>query len=267
MTVYFCLSGLEEKRQTPSLSGEAEGFRMATGRRTQSKRVKRWRGKVLRAIASLLLIFCASQASAQNCPDFFRFVDFGLEGRDGAISRGGPIFRAESLSGQPLLLRDRTECLGVREVSVDGRGNPIPVVTSIQYSPEKTNIDLTELRVAVVDDTETAAEKNARIHRAGLKQSDTEITRGANFFCASFKESLEMSCQLESPYPGNIALVVYCDALQCTMPVLAIDEQILVSAVWASGGSFLSDPATAGPDIFDKIQRIHDFLGPLSSAL
>lgn len=75
----------KRKATDPSLSGEAEGFRMATGWRTQSKRIEKWRGKMLRAIASFLLILCASQASPKNCPDFFRFVDFGLGGRDGAI--------------------------------------------------------------------------------------------------------------------------------------------------------------------------------------
>ena len=57
---------------------------------------------MLRVIASVLFILFASQANAQSCPDYYRFVDFGLKGNDGVIYRGGPTFRAENLSGELL---------------------------------------------------------------------------------------------------------------------------------------------------------------------
>ena len=219
-------------------------------------------------IATLVVIFlAASQSSAENCPAFFRFVDFGLQGTDGTIYRGGPTLRAEGLNGQPLLLRERTTCLNVREIAKDGHGNPIPVVTSISYDPDTTEIDLNELRVVSVDDTNDAATQNAHLHRARVSAADTELTRGPNFLCARPNGSQTLSCQLESPYPGNIALVIYCDTLECRMPVLAISDKLHVSAVWPTDAAFLDTPNTAGTELSDKVQKIRDFLVPLSASL
>ena len=50
------------------------------------------------------------------------------------------------------------------------------------------------------------------------------------------------------------------------MPVLAIDENLAVRAVWASGEGFLNDPQAVGADMSERIQQIHDFLVPLSAA-
>ena len=47
-----------------------------------------------RIIVALLLAVAAQQASAADCPPFYRFVDFGVEGPDGVLRRGGTIFRA-----------------------------------------------------------------------------------------------------------------------------------------------------------------------------
>lgn len=222
---------------------------------------------MLRAIAPVLFILCAGPASAQSCPDFFRFVDFGLEGRDGAIHRGGTIFRAEGFDGQDLLLTEGTVCLSVPEVSKDGPGNPIPVVKSIQYDPKKTEIALLELRVFAVDDPVALAEQTVVAHRAVLGMPDTKVTRGPNFLCADLQETETLSCQFLSPYPGNAPLIVSCDALLCTMPALAINKQLLTSAVWANDGAGAVDAEISGPDILDKIQKVHDFLSPLSSGL
>lgn len=222
---------------------------------------------MLRAFVSVLLICFASQARAQTCPAFFRFVDFGLEGRDGVIYRGGPVFRAEGFDGEPLLLRDRTTCRDVQDLGKDGRGYSIPVVTSITYSPEKTNTDLAELRVVHVADTHAVAEENASAHRDMLDQPGTQITRGASFLCARAQAPQGLSCQFASPYPGNIALVVYCDASTCRMPVLAINAQVLADATWEMNASILDDPSRAGEVIRTTIQQIHNFLAPISSGL
>jgi len=219
-------------------------------------------------IATLVLILLfASQSSAEICPAFFRFVDFGLQGTDGTIYRGGPTLRAEGLNGQPLLLRERTTCLNVREIAKDGHGNPIPVVTSINYDPETTDIGLNELRVVSVDDTGHVAEQNAHLHRIRVSAADTELTRGPNFLCARPAGSQTLSCQLESPYPGNIALVIYCDAVACRMPIMAISDKLHVSAVWPTDAAFLENPNAAGADMSDKVRKIRDFLVPLSASL
>jgi hypothetical protein len=220
---------------------------------------------MLRVIASFAFIMCASHVSAQNCPDFFRFVDFGLEGRDGQMYRGGTILRAESFGGQPLLIAARTECLVVHETSKDGPGNPIPVVTAINYDPEKLEVDLTELRVFSATDTVAVADDTASAHLAKLDQTGTIITIERDFLCASQKETDVLSCQFVSPYPGGAVLVVHCEASECTMPVLAMNEQLVISATWAHSGG--SQVEATGKDILQKIQQIHDFLDPLTSGL
>ncbi|MEP5731668.1 MAG: hypothetical protein ABJL67_20090 [Sulfitobacter sp.] len=214
--------------------------------------------------ASILLMLFAGVVNAQNCPDFFRFVDFGLEGHDGVIYRGGPIFRAESLNGSPLLLRDRTKCRAIRDIASDGHGNPIPVVTSINYDPVKTGIDLSELQLSLVEDAAGSAEQNALAHRAVLDRSETERVQGPNFICARHQKDDTISCQLVSPYPGNIALVIYCTAWVCEMPVLAVYEQIQIGAKWPSNITLVNDLNTAGMAISDKVQKIYTFLDPLS---
>ncbi|MBT8412432.1 MAG: hypothetical protein KJP02_11645 [Octadecabacter sp.] len=221
----------------------------------------------MRAITSLLLIVFASQSNAQGCPDFYRFVDFGLEGRDGSIYRGGPVFRAEDFDGEPLLIWGRTQCLNVLETSRDGPGNPIPVVTSIDYNPDKIGVDFSALRVAAVKEAHAAAQTNTRDHLASLKAANTTQTRGSNYLCVSVTASPRVSCQLNSPFPNNAPLIVYCDDVTCTMPVLVVAENLVASAVWKSDPAYASAKERAGPDISDKVQKIFDFLVPLSAAL
>ena len=222
---------------------------------------------MIRITAAIIFILFVNQANAQTCPDFYRFVDFGLKGNDGVIYRGGPTFRAESFSGELILLEKQTKCLKVPEVSKDGHGNPIPVVTSINYDPAKTGIDLNQLRLSIVDDTENAANENASIHQARLaKPNSIASTQGSNFLCASTKDTNQLSCQLVSPYAGNVSLVVYCDALECRMPVLAINKEIQISAVWESSEGFINTPENTGLVISNKVQKIKDFLTPLSAS-
>lgn len=218
---------------------------------------------MLKVVASLFVIFMAAPASAQSCPDFFRFVDFGLKDRDGTVHRGGPHLRAESLEGRPLLLRELSECLPVRDMSVDGHGNPIPVVAAVTYDPAKTGIDLTALHVKSVQDTVAAAQDNAADHLTRLGRLGAQRVQQQEFLCVTFADAPETSCQLTSPYPGNVPLVVYCDRLACDAPVLAVNDQVIVQATWDRTGQ---DPETLGHDILTRIRQIREFLDPLSSA-
>ncbi len=218
-------------------------------------------------VVSFLFILLTGQAYAETCPDFYRFVDFGLEGNDGVIYRGGTTLRAESFEGEPLLITAQTRCISVPEEAKDGHGNPIPVVKSINYLPEIAGLGLNEFRVSAVDDTELSANENASRHLSILEQPDTTSTRGSSFLCASSRTQGTFSCQLVSPYPGNIPLVIYCHETQCEMPVLAVNQQLQVSTSWTVPIEFSDDPASAGTMIQKKVQQIHDFLKPLSSAL
>jgi hypothetical protein len=214
---------------------------------------------------SLLLMFFNAQANAQNCPEFFRFVDFGLEAPDGTIHRGGPTYRAEGFDGQALLIRDLTVCREVRNLAIDGRGNPIPVVTSINYSPEKTGIDLKELRLTIVEDVAAETERTASGHRARLERSNVVATRGPDRLCASLEGSDAFSCQLVSPFGGNLALVVYCTPLECRMPALVVKANIVAQASWVPSEAAIKSPELWAMEIADRVQEIHDFLAPLSS--
>lgn len=222
---------------------------------------------MIRAVATIAFIFIASHANAKNCPDFFRFVDFGIKSNDGDIHPRGVVFRAEGFDGQSLILEDRTQCLTVREISKDGHGNPIPIVKSVEYNPERTGIDLIKLSISVSADLKADAEKNARAHRARLEQNGFIQTRGPNFLCLSENSINSLSCQLTSPYPGNYALVVYCNERECTIPVLAAGKEISVSVAWASSETFVNNPEAAGTDIYNKVLKIQDFLNPLTSTL
>lgn len=214
---------------------------------------------------ALLLMFFNAQASAQDCPDFFRFVDFGLKAADGTVHRGGPTYRAEGFDGKALLIRELTICRQVRELAVDGRGNPIPVVTSIDYDPEKTDIDLMELRLEAVDDIASETERNASGHRARLEQPNIVTTQGSNYLCASFEGSDSFSCQLVSPFGGNLALVVHCTRSACRMPVLAVKDNIAAAASWRPSEAAMKRPGAWASEIADRVQQVHGFLAPLSS--
>lgn len=214
---------------------------------------------------SLLLIFMNSQARAGDCPDFYRFVDFGLEAADGTIHRGGPTYRAEGFDGQALLIRDLTLCRQVRDLSVDGRGNPVPVVTSVNYNPERTGIELEELRLEAVSDVVAETERAATEHRSRLEESDAVFTNGSSYLCASSQGLDRFSCQLVSPFGGNLTLVAYCTRSDCTVPALAVKANIVAQASWVPSEAAIKSPELWAMEIADRVQEIHDFLAPLSS--
>lgn len=212
----------------------------------------------------ILLILFGAGARAESCPDFFRFVDFGLDTPDGT-TRGGPTYRAESFEGQGLLIRDRTTCRTVPNLASDGHGNPIPVVTSVEYDPDKTGIDLSELRLTSVDDVVSETEQSAAAHRARLEHQNVTIERGSEYLCASLQDRKSISCQFISPVGGNLALVVHCDPSACTLPMLALNEKVVAVAKWRPSQASVVDHQTAISEMAGKVQKIHDFLDPLSS--
>ena len=221
---------------------------------------------MFRTFTSILFILFAGPAIAQACPDFYRFVDFGLIGQDGEIYRGGLVFRAEGFEGQHLLALSQTKCLDVQYISEDGHGNPIPVVTSVNFVPEVTKADLTDLQISVVDDAEAAAERNSVAHRAAAEKFDQRIVRGADFLCVPAEDTSGLSCQVRPPLSGNAPLIVYCEATKCDMPVLALDKRVVVSSSWSIEQSGLEDTEAAGVDISEKVKQIFGFLEPLTSA-
>ncbi|MFK7744965.1 MAG: hypothetical protein AB8B47_07920 [Roseobacter sp.] len=217
----------------------------------------------MRLIAvTFLWMVCAGAAYGQSCPQFYRFVDFGLQGRNGDIHRGGPLFRAESFEGRSLLLTEQTRCLVVRDIAKDGHGNPIPVVSEVQYDPEKADLALTKLRVFT---TPSAADTAARIEQTHLTVLDSvqaTVLRGATYVCVQQASSDRISCQVVNPYQQDIALVVFCAQNTCEMPLMAFDAQIAVTAEWSIpevGFDHL------GEVVVKRLQQIENFLTPLSS--
>ena len=143
-----------------------------------------------RIILTLALVTMAAGASAQSCPDFYRFVDFGLRAADRQFLRGGPLYRAESLAGTPLLDESKTQCRAVSDIAFDGHANPIPVVARIQYAIEKIPFELDELQVSFAEDTSAAASRNAARHRVRLATNGSKQIKNQNIKAA----------QLERPF-------------------------------------------------------------------
>jgi hypothetical protein len=222
---------------------------------------------MLRTIIVSLVLLPAGLANAQSCPEFFRFVDFGLQELSGQFSRGGPLFRAENFAGSPVLVREETQCREVRDLAKDGFGNPIPVVTRIKYAVAQTGIDLTDLHVSFSEDISLASAENAKAHRDRLETAAVDPIRGQSSLCVLHEGPSTISCQVVSPYSGNVDLVIYCNLEHCKMPVLAIDETLSASATWQTGPTFWTEPRRIGKDIYEKIQSIEAFLDPLSSGL
>lgn len=215
-------------------------------------------------VGLILLGVWAGAAGASTCPEFFRFVDFGQTGRDGVVYRGGSFFRAEGLDGTPLLSRERTQCLPVTDLGKDGRGNPIPVVQSIHYNPEVLPAGIEAMSVSSFTNAIAAAEESAERHRTRLNQPGIKTLRGDNYLCLTDDTKALLSCQVASPYAENAALVAYCEGGHCRMPLMLVDKQIAVSAVWSRRGSDDSSDAGAA-DVVDRIGGIHTFLSPLIS--
>jgi hypothetical protein len=208
-------------------------------------------------IASLLTLLFTTQAHAGGCPDFFRFVDFGLQDQSGDIHRGGLLFRAFNSEGEHLLRSQGTDCRAVDFLAKDGRALEIPVVSRINVDPALAALDINTLHLTAVSSSFELAEANAASHRAGLTTTGAEITKGANFLCVGTKSSPDLSCQVASPYANDAALVVYCDAMQCEMPVLARDAEVSVSATWDRSSM---DALQTGVNATNRIQQIYDFL-------
>jgi hypothetical protein len=222
---------------------------------------------MLRLFCILVFGILAGPLRAQDCPDFFRFVDFGQLDRNSETHRGGTVFRAEGFEGEALLRAGETVCLSVSELAKDGRGNPVPVVSLIGYDTVKTNIDLQSLYISRVSDPADAAVENARAHLALLDQSGTIVQQGSNFLCANQLDTSTASCQIASPFGDNLPLVVYCDAAACNMAVMALNDHLIARAVWTTTDTDFADLELVAAGILSRVQTIHAFLSPLSSGL
>lgn len=213
----------------------------------------------MRSLTSLvLLLLSLSPAAAQDCPPYYRFVDFGLKDRGGVLHRGGHLFRVEGFDGTPMLIRDRTICRTVQQLAIDGHAHPIPVISQFEYDPVRSVPALGSLRLSATKDARDLAEENAERHRTRLRQPDMPTVRSQTFLCAGHTE--ELSCQLQSPYPGNLPLVVYCDATTCKMPALAFNPEIVISASWNRDPATLTDAMATGAQAQQTTRDIRDFL-------
>jgi hypothetical protein len=60
-------------------------------------------------------------------------------------------------------------------------------------------------------------------------------------------------------------LVVYCDAIECKMPVLGVKENVVAVSTWHPSKTSPGDHEALASEILEKVQKVHDFLAPLSS--
>jgi len=192
-------------------------------------------------------------APAEECPDFYRFVEFGLEDRDGMLRPGGTVLRGIDGAGAPILLTSATVCRAAEGLRIDGRGNRIPIVAEVAYDPALLTLEVDALLLSVAEDMLALTENAAAAHRAALA-SATPVT-GAAFLCVD--GDVAQSCQVASPYGPDYALVVYCDAQTCEMPALGYDGRISVSARWGREAEALED---LGPEILSRVEEFRMFL-------
>lgn len=221
---------------------------------------------MLRSLLLNAFLFVAGSAAAQACPEFYRFVDFGLQGQDGIMYRGGTLLRAENTNREALLLRERTTCLDVAILAKDGFGNPVPVVSSINYDPAKIGLPLGELRVTGGLNVQAIAQELAEDHRTHVARAGSDRFQGAQFLCVPMAAS-GVSCQIVSPFGGSIPLIATCDGGQCVLPAYGISTQLMVRASWSVAPSVIDDPNDVGQEVSKMVQQIHDFLAPLSASL
>ena len=208
-------------------------------------------------LVAVLLVGLAGPVWAQGCPPSYRFVDFGVEGRDGILRRGGVIFRAFDAAGQRLLLGARSLCRDVAEVAVDGRGLPIPVVARVEVDTQVAGLALELLRLSAERDPVAAVEAHAARHRDALDQGAGEVTRGADFLCLEAVAGRDLSCQLLPVDGAGAAPVIYCDPLRCDMPGMVYGGALQVGAVWARGAG---PPDAVARDGLARMRRIQAFL-------
>lgn len=220
-----------------------------------------------RLFVSIFLGLCASQSFAQSCPDFYRFVDFGLVDREGVMVRGGVILRAEDFDGSYLILAARSECTDVYDLAKDGRGNPVPVVSEVSFDPEQIGLFLTRLRVATAPDTAILAEQNRAAHASRLTQTNATVVQGPDYVCVQIKDETDTSCQFAAGFQADFPLVVYCDAALCSMPVMAITDRIFVQAEWPSVTAQITDLDGVAAQNLAQLTRIQNLLEPLFSGL
>lgn len=209
---------------------------------------------MLTFVATLLLALMTTNVVAQSCPDYYRFVEFGLEDREGIIRRGGPVFRAVSLANRDQLLPQRTMCRDIALLATDGHGHAIPVVTSAAYDPSKIGIGVTSLALSYVDDS-ASAEDIAAPHLQAVAKAGP-AARGDAFLCATGTAEGSLSCQVVSPYTGLPPPVIYCTASDCEMPFMQIDARVSASATWPRDGDAPDETAL---EILEMVQRLHDF--------
>ncbi|RED12825.1 hypothetical protein [Pontivivens insulae] len=211
----------------------------------------------------LIAVFLAPlRAQAEPCPDFYRFVDFGLPDAEGALHRGGPVVRAEGFAGETLLEAAATECVTVSPLSRDGHGNPMPVVSRIGFRVARLDSVFDSLSVFVAQDSLRFAQEAAMPHRAAVAGHDAAIFRGADILCVDQTNGL--SCQIASPFDAAGPVVAYCEASACHLPAMALNDRILVEARWPAtdeGVEALAEMIRA------QDQAIDAFLTPISSGL
>lgn len=212
----------------------------------------------MKAALAALLMALAGPAAA-DCPAFDRFVDFGIIDDEGRLYRGGPVVRAEDFDGTPLLATDATVCADVPDLLMDGRGNPIPVVTKIAYDRRKTVPALGWIEVAASADVLSVAEGFAVQHSDRLALPEATQIRGEDHLCAQTPDT-HLSCQVISPYDTAVPLEVFCEDEHCIANAIAMTERLMITASWPSAG-------VTPESITARISEIAAFLAPISSGL
>jgi hypothetical protein len=214
------------------------------------------------SICCLILATCFSsgQAQAQNCPEYFRFVDFGVSRADGSIHPGGPTFKVKR-DGKPLFESGSVACRDIVPVFTDGHNQPIPLVTTFSYAPSLVASNMTSLSLTRTPNTSaTDALVVVQRHRTIRNEADAAIINGADFLCASGAPSSAqtISCEVVNPFEATLSFIVSCDGATCAMSAMAIDDAVHISANWSNTAPVSAK--TTGEVASEMAAKIHAFI-------
>lgn len=214
------------------------------------------------SICCITAAICVSAGNvrAQSCPEYFRFVDFGLMDADEKLHSGGATFKVKR-EGMPLFENGSVVCRDIAPVFTDGHNQPIPLVTSFKYEPTLVARNLTDLSITratntLVNDVPTVAQR----HRKARNKAGVDVMKGSDFLCVTGEAASPrtISCEVVNPFDTTTSFFVACTGKTCAMSGMAIDDAIMVSGGWSSSEN-ASEKAT-GEVASEIAGKIHTFI-------
>lgn len=218
---------------------------------------------VKQSLITFWLLLCAGQVAAFDCPDYYRFVDFGLEDSTGTLNAGGPRVRVEGFDGIGLLKWETATCLDLPFMRRDGFGNIIPVVEGITFDRGVLPVAVFALHLRRQPDIAARAEGSAAPHRTQVAAPQAKVTQGEAFLCVQWGNGRNVSCQFPALDRENLPLIVICGSEVCDLPVLHVGSGLEISATWPAPDDVVANPQSVAPQLYQRVRDIKAFIDTL----